>query len=74
VEVAETTVKRLLCCGIQRTGKVMVQVYQCWWRMSRKNCFSFQVRISCFTFYIRDQFTNFPSYIVFQGKVNEMPA
>jgi hypothetical protein len=25
--VAETTVKRLLCCGVRRTGKVMGQVY-----------------------------------------------
>jgi hypothetical protein len=32
-EVAETTVKRLACCGFQRTGKAMVQVYQCWWRI-----------------------------------------
>jgi hypothetical protein len=29
-EVAETTVKRLLYCGFQRTGKAMGQVYQCW--------------------------------------------
>jgi hypothetical protein len=28
-EVAETTVKRLLCCGFRSTGKVMGQVYQC---------------------------------------------
>jgi hypothetical protein len=33
VEVTEATVKRLLCCGFQRTGKVMGQVYQCWWRI-----------------------------------------
>jgi hypothetical protein len=31
--VAETTVKRLLCCGFRRTGKAMRQVYQCWWRI-----------------------------------------
>jgi hypothetical protein len=29
-EVAETTVKILLCCGFRRTGKTMGQVYQCW--------------------------------------------
>jgi hypothetical protein len=29
-EVAETTVKRLLCCGFQHTGKAMEQVYRCW--------------------------------------------
>jgi hypothetical protein len=28
-EVAEATVKRLLCCGFRRTGKAMGQVYQC---------------------------------------------
>jgi hypothetical protein len=28
-EVAEITVKRLLCCGFRRTGKIMRQVYQC---------------------------------------------
>jgi hypothetical protein len=35
-EVAETTVKRLLCCRFRSTGKVMGQVYQCWWRMCRE--------------------------------------
>jgi hypothetical protein len=29
-EVAQTTVKRLLCCGFRRTGKATGQVYQCW--------------------------------------------
>jgi hypothetical protein len=41
-EVAETTVKRLLCCRFRRTGKAIGQVYQCW---LRNECFS-QVRIS----------------------------
>jgi hypothetical protein len=27
MEVAETTVKRLLCCGFRRTGKAMGQMY-----------------------------------------------
>jgi hypothetical protein len=41
-EVAETTVKRLLCCRLRRTGKAMGQVYQCWWRICReKNVFFF---------------------------------
>jgi hypothetical protein len=31
--VAETTVKRLLCCGFRRTGKAMGQVCQCSWRI-----------------------------------------
>jgi hypothetical protein len=35
-EVAQTTVKRLLCCGFLRTGKAMWQVYQCWWRICRE--------------------------------------
>jgi hypothetical protein len=37
-EVAETTVKRLLCCGFRRTGKAMGQVYHSY--------------ITCFKFYI----------------------
>jgi hypothetical protein len=28
-EVAETTAKRLVCCGFRRTGKAMGQLYQC---------------------------------------------
>jgi hypothetical protein len=44
--VAETTVKRRLCCGFRRTGKAMGQVYRCWWRICQEiNVFS-QVRIS----------------------------
>jgi hypothetical protein len=40
-EVAETTVKRLTCCGFRRIGKAMGQVYQCWWRICREiNLFS----------------------------------
>jgi hypothetical protein len=35
-EVAETTVKRFLCCGFRRTGKAMGHVYQCWWRICRE--------------------------------------
>jgi hypothetical protein len=35
-EVVETTVKRLPCCGFRRTGKVIGQVYQCWWRICRE--------------------------------------
>jgi hypothetical protein len=35
-EMAETTVKRLLRWGFRRTGKVMEQVYQCWWRICRE--------------------------------------
>jgi hypothetical protein len=35
-EVVETTVKRLLCCGLRRTDKAMGHAYQCWWRMCRE--------------------------------------
>jgi hypothetical protein len=35
VEVAQTTVKRLLCCGFRRAGKAMGQVYQCRYRICR---------------------------------------
>jgi hypothetical protein len=39
-EMAETTVKRFLCCGFRRNGKAMGQVYQCWWRISPEIFFS----------------------------------
>jgi hypothetical protein len=32
-EVAETTVKRLLCCRFRHTDKATGQVYHCWWRI-----------------------------------------
>jgi hypothetical protein len=35
-KVAETTIRRLLCCGSRRTGKAMWQVYQCWMRIWRE--------------------------------------
>jgi hypothetical protein len=34
--VAETTVKKLLCCGFQQAGKVMKRVYHFWWRMCQE--------------------------------------
>jgi hypothetical protein len=34
-EVAETTVKRLLCFRFRRTGKAMGHVYECWWKICR---------------------------------------
>jgi hypothetical protein len=50
-EVDETTVKRLLCCGFQRTGKTFEHVYQCWWGIYREvNVFPGS-NITCFTFY-----------------------
>jgi hypothetical protein len=50
-EVAETTVKRLLCCGFRRTGKALGLVYQCWWRICGEMFFPDQ-NVICFTFYI----------------------
>jgi hypothetical protein len=53
-EVAEITVKRLLCCGFRRTGKPMEQVYQCCWRTCREiNVFR---RIDYHMFYVLYQF------------------
>jgi hypothetical protein len=59
--VAETTVKRLLCCGFQRTGKMMGQLYRCLWRISRERIF-FQFRISHILRFISicDLFTDSP--------------
>jgi hypothetical protein len=51
VEVAETAVKRLLCCGFLRTGKAMRQVYHCWWRICRE-MFCPCSNITCFTFHV----------------------
>jgi hypothetical protein len=53
-EVAETTVRQLLCCGFRRTGKAMEQVFQCWWRICREMIFFLPgSNITRFTFYIR---------------------
>jgi hypothetical protein len=52
-EVAETTVKRLLCCWFRRTGKAMGQVYQCFGKICRGTSVFFSgSNIICFTFYI----------------------
>jgi hypothetical protein len=61
-EMAETTVKRLLCCRFQCNGKAMGQVHQCWCRICQEiNVFSrFEYHVSCFTS-ICDLFTNSPS-------------
>jgi hypothetical protein len=51
-EVAETTVKRLLCCGFRRTGKAMGKECECWWRIFLE-IHAFPVsNITCFTYYI----------------------
>jgi hypothetical protein len=51
--VTETTVKRIICCRIQRIGRAMGQVYQYWWTVCREINASFSgSNITCFTFYI----------------------
>jgi hypothetical protein len=49
VEVAETTGKRLLCCGFRRSGKTMGHVSMFMEDMSRNKCFS---RFEYHMFYI----------------------
>jgi hypothetical protein len=44
-EVAETTVKRLLCFGFRSIGKAMGQVYQWLWRICREMDFFFCSRL-----------------------------
>jgi hypothetical protein len=51
-EVAETTVKRLLCCGFRRNGKAMGQVYQCRLRICREINVSPGFEYRVLTFYI----------------------
>jgi hypothetical protein len=65
-EVAETTVKKILCCGFRRSGKAMTQVCQRWWRICRETNIFFQVRISHVLLFISicDVFTNCPSYYI----------
>jgi hypothetical protein len=56
-EVAQTTVKRLLCCGFRRTGEPLGQVYQCWWRTCREiNVFS---RFEYHMFYVLYPFVTY---------------
>jgi hypothetical protein len=56
-EMAETTVKILLCCGFRRASKAMGQVYQCWWRICREiKVFS---RFDCHTFYVLYPFVTY---------------
>jgi hypothetical protein len=53
IEVAEKTVKRILCCEFLCTGKAMEYMYQCWWRICREiNVFS-SSNNTCLTFCIR---------------------
>jgi hypothetical protein len=55
--MAETTVKRLLCCRFRRTGKAMREVYQCSCRICREiNVFS---RLEYHTFYVLYPFVTY---------------
>jgi hypothetical protein len=64
--VAETAVKRHLCCGFRRTGKAMGQVYQCWCRICRDINVFFQILISHIISFISisDLFTDSHAYIL----------
>jgi hypothetical protein len=64
VEVAETLVKRLQCCGFQSTGKAMGHVWMLVEDMSRNKCF-FQVHISHVLHFISicDLFTDSALYL-----------
>jgi hypothetical protein len=70
--VAETTVKRLLCCGFRNTGKAMGQVYQCWRRICRQISVFFQVRISHVLRFrsICDLFTDSLSYFQYRSYIH----
>jgi hypothetical protein len=61
VELSETTVKRLLCCGFRCTGKMIgqvhISVYQCWWRICwEMNVFS---RFEYHMFYVLYPFVTY---------------
>jgi hypothetical protein len=44
-EVAETTVKRFLCCGFRQNGKAMGQLYQCFLPGSNNTSFTFHIHL-----------------------------
>jgi hypothetical protein len=62
-EVAETTVKRLLCCGFRRASTAAEQVYQCWWRICRE---MFSPRFEYNIFYVLYPFV---TYLLTQPRV-----
>jgi hypothetical protein len=51
-ELAETTVKRLLCCEFRRTDKAKGQAYQCWWICREINVFFAGSNITCVMLFI----------------------
>jgi hypothetical protein len=57
---AETIVKRLLCWGFRRTGRVMGQVYQCWWRICRE----INVFFSTFEYHVFHVLYPFVTYLL----------
>jgi hypothetical protein len=57
-ELAETTVKRLLCCPYRSTDKAMGQLYQCWWRICREINVSF-FRFEYHMFYVLHVFVSY---------------
>jgi hypothetical protein len=69
--VAETTVKRLLCCGFRGSDNRCTSVSMLVEDMSRNICF-YQVRISHVLRFISiyDLFTDTPSYIQFKRASN----
>jgi hypothetical protein len=58
--MAETTLKRLLCCEFRRIGKEMGHVYQRWWRICRE----INVFLSRFEYYIFYVLYPFVTYLL----------
>jgi hypothetical protein len=71
-EVAETTVKRLLCCGFRRADNAMGQVYQCLWRICREIPFvNVFLRFNYHMFYVLYPFV---TYILIFPRTDLYPA
>jgi hypothetical protein len=65
-EVAETTVRRLLCRGFRHTGRAIGQEYQCWWRI----CWEINaLLVTYFTFYIHFWPIYWLAFILKMGKL-----
>jgi hypothetical protein len=56
-EVAETTVKRFLCCGFRRITQEIRQANQCWWRICG------EINVFPGSLSICGQFTDSPSHM-----------
>jgi hypothetical protein len=69
-KAAETTVKRLLCCGFRHTGKALGKLYQCWWRICREiNAF-----FSGFEYHMFYVLHPFVSYLLTTSYLTEEPV